>query len=217
MSDQNRPGNEPNLATYGAELIRVVMTQLNAHHLGQVDTFDETKQSASAKIGYKKTLGDGSTADYPPIVDAPVLFLGGGGGALTFAVEKGDDCMVLFNDRNMDNWITAGQVAVADVERLHGFPDALVIVGFRPFCRALADFFTGGAELSQGSTKIQLTDKVRIMNATTDLKTLLNSFVDTVSTIVGQLTPTTGMTGANIAANQAALTAFKVQLGGLLT
>lgn len=217
MSDQIRPGNEPNLATYGAELTRVILAQLNCHAVGQVDTFDSTKQSATAKIGYKKTLADGSTKEYQPVVDCPVFFAGGGLGSLTFPVMKGDDCLVLFNDRNMDAWITAGQATVPDVERLHGYADALILVGFRPFCRALADFFTLGAELSYGETKIQLTDKVKIANATTDLKTVLNAFVDKVSAIVGQLTPTTGMTAGNITANQAALTAFKLQIAGLLT
>lgn len=217
MSGNVQPQPEPSLATFGTEIVRTALAQMNCHALGSVEAFDPAKQSARARIGYKRQSADGKISDYPLLVDCPVVFLGNAAGAarLTFPLVKGDDCLVLFNDRNMDHWIVAGQSAVPDTGRLHSFSDAIILPGVRPFCRALPTFYPDGLELAYGAATLQLSDKVHLANATTDLKAVLNGLID----ILAGLTVATASPGTPSPLSPAVITqlnTYKTTIGGLL-
>jgi hypothetical protein len=59
---------------------------MNCHAIATIQSFDPTKQTASATVNYKKTYFKPDTAgvyrpvlvDYPQLIDCPVIFLGGG-------------------------------------------------------------------------------------------------------------------------------------------
>lgn len=204
----DRPSPDPNLSRFADEITTAILARMNAHAVGKLEEFDEVKQCSKVSIGYKRTLANGDLKDYPPLVDCPTLCMGGGKGRLTFDISPGDDCLALFNDRNMDTWIQAGQVKEPASNRLHAFSDALVIVGFRPFCRALSNYFVGGTELAHDQTTIQLTSKLKLANAVTDLKTMVNGLIDLVAAAQVSGVPLS---------NAAAITAYKVQVGALLT
>jgi len=202
---------DPDLAFFGTLIKRQALLEMNCHSIGTIQSFDSTNQSAKISINYKRTV-KGELADYPPLVDCPVIFLGGGDGHLTFPVEAGDTCLVFFNDRNMDIWVASGNVGAApDDERAHAFADAIALVGLRAFPHALANFKTDGVGLYFGSTLVELDTKVKIANGTTDLKTLINGLIDLIAaatvTVSGVPTPLN---------NASAISAYKTTIAGLL-
>lgn len=50
------------------------------------------------------SFSDGSVAELPPILGVPVVINGGGGGQLSFPLAVGDDVLIVFSQRGLDNW-----------------------------------------------------------------------------------------------------------------
>lgn len=146
-----------------------LLVNLNCHGVGRIETYDATKQIADVQISVLRQTPDG-TITYPILSQCPVLVLGGGKGRVTFPIVKGDTCLVLFNDRDIDNWFTAGATTVPNSPRTHDLSDGLVIVGFRNLSNKLSGISTTDTELSQGSAVVGMDDhKISIRNDVTSL------------------------------------------------
>lgn len=140
-----------------------IKLSLNCHHVGIIDSFDATTQTARVKLVYKKSYLEPDSRgvykvvpkEYPLLLDVPVVFLGGGQTALTFPVTKGDECLVLFNDRAIDSWFSAGSVgAEVPSTRLHSISDGFALVGIRSVPKVVKGFDTDGVAIRHGTTKI---------------------------------------------------------------
>jgi hypothetical protein len=186
----------PKLADVLAEVQRGVKLWLNCHHLATIQSFDPVKQTATATINYKRsvqtldtTTGRYSTTlvDYPILSDCPVFYPFGGSGGFTYPLQKGDQCMVAFNDRDMDNWFSGALPGELDSNRLHSFSDALIYVGVRPETDPIKIFdasrpmlrnFDGSARVAIGPALID------ISNNSYGLNQLLQELVNDVKTLV---------------------------------
>lgn len=190
--------SEPSLKDAFDALKQDIFATLNCHHIGQIQTFNPATQTATATINYKKTYFernpvtgtyDAVLKDYPLLIDAPVVVLGGGTlkGALTFPIATGDDCMVLFNDRDLDNWYQGSTSSPVATPRLHSFADAVLLVGLRSLPNVLTGYDAVRAVLRQGTALVGVGagggTLVKIANATTTLNTLLQSLVAQVSAL----------------------------------
>lgn len=161
---------EPQLKDLLDLALRQASLNTNCHAVGTVQDFDPTTQVASVTINYKKTVNQPNVVtgvyaqklvDYPLIVDAPVIALGGGGFALTMPIAVGDECLVLFNDRDIDNWFATGATGAAvDTGRAHSFSDAIVLVGLRSTPNVVLDYDADGIALRNklGTVKVKVTD-----------------------------------------------------------
>lgn len=171
-TQQNLIPNDPELADLIKLLIKEVKLGLNCHHIGKIESFDASKQTASATITYKKTYFKPSKipdiyepvlVDYPILLDCPVICLGGGAGSLEFPIEKGDECVVLFNDRDIDNWFQGGSGSATATLRLHSFSDGLILVGVRSLGNVLTEYQTDAVTLKKGNSWVRLTgDEIRL-------------------------------------------------------
>jgi Phage protein Gp138 N-terminal domain len=74
----------------------------------------------------------------PLLTDCPVLFPSGGGFTLTFPIAHGDEGLVLFASRCIDNWWLAGGVQTQPELRMHDLSDGFVLVGPRSQPRKLS-------------------------------------------------------------------------------
>lgn len=133
------------------------MMQLNCHQVGEIVSFDPTTQTAEVQIKMLKTY-NGELKDYPVLIDCPCIILGGCKGRITFPISAGDSCLVLFNDRDIDNWFSGGQKMQPRTERKHNFSDAIALVGPRNLQNKITDYFVEGAELKYGNSSIKLRD-----------------------------------------------------------
>lgn len=165
---QNLIPSDPQTTDVLKAFKRDLMLNFNCHHLGTVQSFDPEFQTAKVTINYKKafyTIDERGRylpklVDYPVIVAAPAIFVGGGGYALTFPVDEGDECLVLFNDRNIDNWFAGSSNSAPATQELHAFGDALIIVGLRSKANAISDFSSDGPELrnKEGDKKFSISE-----------------------------------------------------------
>lgn len=160
---QNQIPNEVELKDLLALHRKQLLLNLNCHHVAMVDSFDPDTQLSTVKLVYKKTIFQPNAVtggydpvlyDYPPIVDCPTIILGGGPAALTFPVQKGDECLVFFNDRDIDNWYSGAANGPVATPRLHSFADAIVLVGLRSLANALTDYDTDRAVLRLGNARV---------------------------------------------------------------
>lgn len=211
-------------------LLSKFASSLNCVSVGTIQSFDAQTQTAEVSINlYRTIIGTGQPdtfMEYPLLLNCPVSFLFGGAGSLTFPVQKGDSCILLFCDRDMDTWLASGQVSPPNSLRMHDISDAIAIVGVRPSTRALSNYVTDGVELRLESSRVLLKDssalmetasaavecaeKVSVRTAVATLKEALDQFVDAVKSAV-----TTDGQSMN-PATQAALTAVKTKIDQVL-
>ncbi len=159
---QNLIPNEPELKDLFALFGKDLMLKLNCHAIATIQAFDPAQQTADATVNYRKTykLPDEQgvyrlkTVAYPQLVDCPVIFLGGGGASLTFPVEAGDECLVLFNDRDLDSWFQGNLNASPATPRLHSFSDAVILVGIRSKSKAIENFNAENTQFQVGNLKV---------------------------------------------------------------
>lgn len=188
----------PDLYSLFQQYQDVMFSTLNCHQLGKIVSFNPTNQTAKVQIQAMRVVGD-SVQPYPPLDNCPVQFPSGGGARLTFPVAAGDSCLVLFNDRDFDNWFTTGNIAAPNTSRLHDFSDGLVLMGFNGLASPIANFSTTSTELIYKSGKISVDDFIGISNNNATAKTLFTNLI----TAMKAFTTTAGQT-----ANPATLTAF---------
>lgn len=65
----------------------------------------------------------------PLLVDCPIIFLRGGGFAVTVPLAVGDEVTVFFADRCIDGWWSSGQVSPQSEIRFHDLSDGFVLPG----------------------------------------------------------------------------------------
>lgn len=141
---------------------KALTEQLRVAMPGIIQSFDPDAVTAVVQpaIRYIERDNDGnkSTKDYPLLVDVPVVFPRGGGCTLTFPVEAGDECLVIFADRCIDFWWQSGGIQEPVDGRMHDLSDAFCIVGPQSQAKKIGGISTTAAQLrtDDGSAIIEL-------------------------------------------------------------
>lgn len=164
-----------------------IFSNFNCHAVGKIEEFNHLEQTAKVSIEYQRIVENmpstNQRLDYPTLIDIPVIVLGGGNGSIRFPIKSGDTCLVLFNDRDIDGWVTSGMKGPLASDRKHSFADGVALVGLRSMADNFDDYDPDRAELVFGKTKVSLGDKIRIKNAITDLYTVMDSMVTILNTL----------------------------------
>lgn len=196
-----------------------IFLELNCHAIATIQNFNSADQTVTATMNYVKTYYQENdkfvmvpvTIQYPILLDCPLIILGGGKATLTFPISPGDECLVLFNDRDIDNWFAGSPPGPVATSRLHSFSDGLVLVGFPD----IASYDTERALLSNGTTGVGVSSsKVKIYNSTTTLNTLLQQLVTDLTTFATGLN--TGTLTAQATALVTALSSDATKIAALL-
>ena len=149
-------------------LKRDIMLAINCARVGTIVSFDPgaagvrpptaTVQIAQQQVTSVDFEGNQTLAPFSELTLVPVLFPGGGGYSLTFPVEPGDECLLIFHDRELDNWYLNGAGLAPSLPRLHDLADAIALVGMRSSPRALASISTNTVQLrsDDASTYIEV-------------------------------------------------------------
>lgn len=239
----NSVPNDPTLSDLLDLLKKEIMLGLNCHHVGTVQSFDPSTMTVTASINYTKTFFQLNPTsgkyvpvqvNYAPVLKAPIVSLGGGPVNLTMPIAKGDECLLMFNDRDMDNWFSAGTTTQpVATSRLHSFTDAFCLVGVKSIPNVLKAYDTVRALITNGNAAVGINptnNKVTIKNTSIGtLNTVLGNILTQVQTIATQcaaitvagVTSGSGASGVPINAAQfttasTQLSTLATQLGGLL-
>ena len=102
--------------------------------IGYIDSYDYDTRVSRVVIYNKRVVGlndkgEHILEDYPPLY-CKTLFLGGGGNGLNWNIEQGDECIVFFNDTEIETPWISGQVSDIKYGRQHNYTDAICLTGF---------------------------------------------------------------------------------------
>lgn len=142
----------PSLSDLLDRLKREVLRDINCVKIGTIQSFNAVTQEVEVEIAFTQVTSTSVTgvqtyATYPLLLNVPVLFPCGGGFTLTFPITVGDECVVLFNDRQIDAWLASGAGLPPPTSRAHDLSDGIAIVGVRNLTRSLASVSTNSAQL----------------------------------------------------------------------
>lgn len=216
-----------------------ILNTINCHAIGTVQEFKQALgpdgnpnglYTVTCTINYSRTYfikqlnGEylPQQVPYPQLLDVPAIIVGGGTTYLQFPIKKGDQCLVLFNDRDLNNWFAGNRAGPVATSRMHSIADGIALVGFQN----VVSYDTNHAKLSNGNAEVGVPasasgSQVRIANADTTLYTLLSDLITAIEGItvnpgsfdVGG-TPVTGISGT--VANTGSLESVRSDLQGLL-
>jgi hypothetical protein len=154
---------------------RELSKKINCIRIGVIKSFDPGEAgvrgpTANVLVAQKQVAavnadGTETVSDYPELKDVPVVFPNGGGFTLTFPISEGDECLLFFNDREIDNWVINGTGYPPTTGRLHDLADAVAFVGVRSNPNAIGNISTTAAQIrsDSGSVVVSLTqDTARI-------------------------------------------------------
>jgi len=171
------PSANPQLSDVFLKVKNDIFYSMNCVQIGQIESYDPITNTASISIQFQKNLANGSTMAYPLLVNCPVFVLTGGSATISMPIESGDICIVLFNDRNIDNWFYTGEVSTPANNRAHDIADGMALVGISNLHSAVPTS-TSSLRIDAG------TNLVAIKNDTTDLLTLINSLITLVNSVL---------------------------------
>lgn len=86
------------------------------------------------RIPVRKEDGEIELLQMPLLLDVPVIFPCAGGFTITHPINKGDECLVSFADRNIDLWWQSGGIQNPFDMRKHDLSDGFAF--FRPQSQA---------------------------------------------------------------------------------
>lgn len=220
---------EPHLKDLLDVFKKDILLTMNCHHVGIIQSFDKEKQTARVKIAYGKKVRERNNAgvyidkikDYPLLLDCPVFFLRGGNMGVKISPKKNDSCLILFNDRDIDNWFEGATSGEVNTSRLHSMSDALCLVGFSSNLTKLSDIQENILELFNKQVILQLTEeKVKLANSVESLNDIIQDLVAELTSlqiaVIGVQNGGGTTTGTVSPANIANLNQIAQRFGGLL-
>lgn len=133
---------------------------------GIIESFDPGTQTARVQPAIKRIFTERGPLPIPVCVDVPVEFPGGGGFFVTFPIKPGDECVLCFSERCIDNWHATGGVQEAAEYRMHSYSDGIARVGLNSQPHVIPSFNAEDAEFRSrdGGVKIQLKPDGTIKN-----------------------------------------------------
>jgi len=161
---------------------RDIFNSLRVAMPGTIQEYNSAKRTATVQPGYNRVYNDGTEMPLPPLLDCPVFTLQGGGIHVGFPISKGDECLVVFGDANIDAWFVSGGTRTPMCNRRHDLSDGFALVGVNSLIgvKKLASALEvdeGG--LADATSKISLkAGRIKISNNTKSLATVLQNLVE---------------------------------------
>lgn len=200
------------------ELRSEIFANLNCLQIGKIESYNKSEQSVEVQIMVKRRINETKIISYPVLVDCPLFVLQGGGAFIDMPIKTGDFCLIFFNDRDIDNWWTAGNETEPNTRRKHSLSDGIALVGLNPKNSALS---LDGDKVIINATGFP----VALLGITFDMLGANESFIkgDSHKTALAVLTSSiagivpAGSSSANIASIQTAFATFASTLASMLS
>ena len=190
--------NPPNLDTILYKKNFEIMAKINCMQIGIVQKFYPENQTADIILVAKRKISESLNGefiykDYPPLLSVPCIVLRGGLGVLEMPITAGDECLILFNDRDIDNWYLSGKVSANKTDRMHDFNDGIALVGIGSMSKILTDYVANAVKLKYNNTTLVINDTGIISN-----KVFQSNGYKTADGSTGITTTQTIETGGNV-------------------
>ena len=147
--------------------------ELNCMRIGIVKAFYSDDLTVDVLIANKKTLGlnaDGTqnTVEFP-IIRAKVVYCNP---YITYPLKDGDECVLLFSDREIESWFINGEINPEGYPRMHDKTDAVALFGIRSLPNMITiasdclNMFYGSNYIKVSETDVQATNFKALNGAT---------------------------------------------------
>ena len=156
------------IATLASTIKRAIANRLKNLHTalpGRIESFDPETQLAAVQPLIQRVFVDsdgreGVTIEsLPLIVDVPVLFPRGGGYSITFPVKVGEECLLVFCERSIDNWHQTGDIQPPGGKRYHHLSDAVAILGLSSKPHIVPDYDSDNVFIGKDDRTVSITLK----------------------------------------------------------
>ena len=176
-------------------LKRQTAHDLNCMRIGIVQNVYYDDLTVDVLITNKKTLninpdGTQNVRDFP-VIRAKIVYCNP---FITCPINQGDECIVLFSDREIESWFINGGVNPLGYQRMHDLTDAVAIFGIRSLPKMISilsdclNLFFGTSNIALSSDHINInadTVQVSHFHATNGASgSLIDSMGKTLATVV---------------------------------
>jgi len=150
-----------------------IFSTFHCVQIGKIEKVTAAEQTVEVTLQIKRPAADGTSSAIPLLVDVPYMVLQGGGSYIDLPIAKGDYCIVLFNDRDIDTWWSTANMADPSSSRKHDLSDGIAIVGLNPKTKPLP---------MQGATVgiIGGPNKINLENSTGKFDQWMADFIDAI-------------------------------------
>lgn len=183
---------DPDLDILLQDLKTDIFRSFNCIQIGRIETFNATNQTAKIQLLIKRIINPQTqeSRSYPVLVDCPVFISGNQTSYLSFPINPGDECIVLFNDRNIDNWFFTGDEGLPADFRVHDLSDGIALVGIRSLVKSIAGLNNNQVTLktdkdlsieSKDAVIAMVGSLINLSNASENNKSILQDFIDVLT------------------------------------
>lgn len=117
---------------------------------GIIVSFDANTQTAEIQLTVTERIkidGVESVEKVPILPDVPIIIPQIKGYSLTFPIEPGDECLVIFSDTCFDAWFQSGGIQNQMSLRRHDLSDGFAIVGIKSQPNVIPNYSTSSVQL----------------------------------------------------------------------
>jgi hypothetical protein len=145
---------------------------------GQIESFDGIR--ANVKPLIKKLYVDDEEEELPVISSVPVVFNSSSNMQLTYPLNKGDGCMILFSERGLDKWMDSGRDSAPTDRRKFDLTDAICVPGLWSPATDPKEVDLTSMLLKFGDAKLKFDNlgKMALGNSSAELLDITDQFLD---------------------------------------
>ncbi len=133
-----------------------------------VQSFDHNKRTVECQPTIRERFIDEnnriSYINYPVLINVPICFPQCTSGGITFPINRGDECIVLFQDGSIDNWLLKGNIQNPVEQRRHDLSDGIAIFGVNNQSKKQIPYDKSALILSYKNTTVKITEYDVLIN-----------------------------------------------------
>lgn len=159
--------NDSSIAKLSSTIQKGIVNALKELHTslpGIIENFDSVTQTATVAPAIKRVIINRGVEEISltsigitPLINVPVIYPRGGGFSLTFPVKRGDECLITFIERGLDNWHQRGGVQEPAGKRYHSYSDAVATVGLSSLPNVISDYNADSVQLRSDTNEVSIT------------------------------------------------------------
>ena len=119
------------------ELLNIIVSHKIAEmHIcmpAKIISYDFTTRKASVQPSLNQKFSDDEILVLPIIHNVPVMQPSSGGASINFPVKSGDNVLLIFSERSLEQWLQDGKQSAPDDPRQNNLTDAVAHIGLNPF------------------------------------------------------------------------------------
>lgn len=152
-----QPPFNPSDEYVARQQMKATSYDINCHRVGRIVKFyPETMTCDVQVLEVQPNIMEGSTR-FPQLNDLPLVINGANDSWITFGDITGSECLIHFNDRDIDNWFETGEEYLPNTNRLHNLSDGFVEISPRSKPNVI-NYDNSNLHIHKGSCDIIVSD-----------------------------------------------------------